>query len=56
MRNKQKNWSISGKGHELLSMFDIEYYFFSKKITDELMAKPNETFQIKLSTVSKKSK
>lgn len=54
MRKKKQNWSISGKGHELLSMFDIEYYFFSKKITDELMAKPNQTFRLHLSEESKK--
>ncbi len=39
---------IYGKGHELLSMFDIEYHKFSAEITDMLMGNPNARFRLSL--------
>ena len=39
---------IYGKGHEILALFDIEYHFFSKEITDELMGNPNKKFKLTL--------
>ena len=39
---------IYGKGHELLSMFDIEYHKFSAEITDMLMSNPNARFRLSL--------
>lgn len=35
---------ITGLGHELLSLFDVEYHFASKNITDILMSNPNKKF------------
>jgi len=35
---------IIGKGHQLLSLFNIEYEFALKEITDILMANPDKDF------------
>ena len=40
--NKMKK--IIDKGHKLLSLFDIEYHFASKEITDILMSNPDKEF------------
>lgn len=35
---------ITGKGYEILSLFDVEYHFVSKEITDVLMSHPDKKF------------
>jgi len=47
---------IYGKGHEILACFDIEYEFFIKEITGELMKNPNKKFKLTLEKISGKSK
>jgi len=47
---------IYGKGHELLAFFDIEYEFFIKEITSELMRNPDKKFKLTLEKISGKSK
>lgn len=47
---------IYGKGHELLSMFDVEYHAFSAEITDMLMSNPNARFRLSLQSAPLKKK
>ncbi len=47
---------IYGKGHQLLSLFDIEYHAFSAEITDMLMSNPNKRFRLSLETAPLKKK
>ena len=47
---------IYGKGHELLSLFDIEYHQFSKTITDELLSNPEKKFKLVLEETTVSSK
>ena len=42
---------LKGKGHELLSLFDIEYHASSAKITDVLMGNPNKKFKLSLEKI-----
>jgi len=39
---------IYGKGHELLSLFNIDYHMSSAKITEILMNNPNARFRLSL--------
>ena len=48
--------SIYGKGHELLSMFDVEYHVFSENITNVLMSNPNKRFRLSVSEAPTKKK
>ena len=47
---------IYGKGHVLLSFFDIEYHAFSAEITDMLMGNPNARFRLSLERAPLKKK
>jgi len=47
---------IFGKGHELLSMFDVEYHAFSAEITNMLMGNPNKRFRLVLQRAPLKKK
>jgi len=42
---------IYGKGHELLSFFNIDYHEFITEITDKLMSHPNKNFRLILERV-----
>ena len=56
-KNKMSNSkSISAKGHEILSLFDIDYHSFSQKITDVLMQNPDARFRLSLKRVPLKKK
>jgi len=46
---------IRGKGHEILSFFNIEYDIFIKDITNELMSNPNKKFTLTLEREKKKN-
>jgi len=46
---------IYGKGHVLLSFFDIEYEDSISKITEVLMSHPNVQFKLSLEKAPKKS-
>ena len=48
--------AIYGKGHVLLSFFDIEYEDSISEITDELMSNPNSRFRLSLEQASLKKK
>lgn len=48
--------SVYGKGHVLLSMFDIEYHAFSENITNVLMSNPNKRFRLSVSEAPIKKK
>ena len=39
---------IRGKGHEILSCFDIEYESYIKDIVEELMSFPDSQFTLTL--------
>lgn len=43
---------ISGKGHELLAFFNIDYHAFIEEITDELMKNPSKNFKLILERVT----
>ena len=45
---------ISGKGYQLLALFDVEYHASSAKITDVLMGNPNKKFKLSLKEIKKK--
>ena len=47
---------IYGKGHELLSLFDIDYHTASASITEMLMGNPNARFTLSLQRASLKKK
>lgn len=47
---------IYGKGHVLLSFFDIEYEGSISKITNMLMSNPNTRFRLSLKTAPLKEK
>ncbi len=44
---------ISGKGHELLAFFNIDYHLYIKEITDELMRHPNKKYKLTLERIPK---
>ncbi len=44
---------ISGKGHELLAFFNIDYHIVIKEITDELMKHPNKKYKLSLERIQK---
>ena len=48
--------SIYAKGHELLSMFDIDYHLFSQEITNMLMQNPDARFRLSLGRAPLKKK
>lgn len=52
----QMTKSIYGKGHELLSLFDVEYHVFSENITNVLMSNPNKRFRLSVSEAPTKKK
>ena len=47
---------IYGKGHEILSLFDVEYHKFSADITEMLMQNPNARFRLSLQRAPVKKK
>jgi len=47
---------IYGKGHVLLSFFDIEYQESISQITDMLMSNPNARFRLSLEAAPLKKK
>lgn len=42
---------ICGKGHDLLSFFNIDYHEFIKEITDKLMSHPDKNFRLSLERI-----
>jgi len=45
---QKKIKKITGEGHQILSLFDVEYHFASKEITDVLMSHPTKEFVLSL--------
>jgi len=37
---------IYGKGHEILSFFNIDYHAYIQEISDELMSHPNKRYRL----------
>jgi len=46
---------IYGKGHVILSFFNIDYHDFIEEITSKLMDNPDKYFKLTLERIPKKS-
>ena len=46
---------LEGEGHQILSLFNIDYHEVLKEITDELMSNPEKKFRLTVKEIKKKN-
>jgi len=44
---------LEGEGHQILSLFNIDYHETLEEITKELMSKPNKKFRLTVKEIKK---
>ena len=45
---------LEGKGHEILSLLNIDYHEILEEITDELMGNPEKRFRLSVKQIPEK--
>jgi len=46
---------LKGEGHQLLSLFNIDYHEYIENITSVLMSNPTKMFKLTLTEIKKKN-
>jgi len=45
---------LEGEGHQILSLFNVDYHETLQEITDELMSNPTKQFRLTVKEIKKK--